>query len=109
MLASRAGSRKEAAMIELDDQQKAARDWFESLRSRICAAFEEIEREAGSDAAFTYTPWERTEPTGEAGGGGVRGQMAGKEVEKVGGNISTLGGEISPEIEKLVPGPAEEP
>ena len=35
-------------MLELDDQQQAARDWFESLRDRICAAFEEIEREAGS-------------------------------------------------------------
>ena len=41
-----------AAMLDLDDQQQAARDWFEALRTRICAAFEEIEREAGSDAAF---------------------------------------------------------
>ena len=48
-------------MLELDDQQQAARDWFESLRDRICAAFEEIEREAGSDAAFAYTPWDRTD------------------------------------------------
>ena len=39
-------------MIELDPQQAAARHWFESLRDRICAAFEAIEREAGSDAAF---------------------------------------------------------
>jgi coproporphyrinogen III oxidase len=31
-------------MRPLDDQQQAARDWFESLRDRICAAFEEIER-----------------------------------------------------------------
>ena len=29
-------------MIELDEQQQAARDWFESLRDRICDAFEEI-------------------------------------------------------------------
>ena len=50
-------------MLELDDQQQAARDWFESLRDRICAAFEAIEREAGSDASFIYTPWERTDPT----------------------------------------------
>ena len=57
-------------MLPLDDQQQAARDWFESLRDRICAAFEEIEREAGSDASFTYTPWERTDDSGEAGGGG---------------------------------------
>ena len=37
-------------MLALDDQQQAARDWFESLRDRICAAFEAIEQEAGSDA-----------------------------------------------------------
>ena len=36
-------------MIELDDQQQAARDWFESLRDRICAAFEAIEAEAGGE------------------------------------------------------------
>ena len=58
------------AMLQLDDQQQAARDWFESLRDRICAAFEEIERESGSDAAFAFTPWERTDDSGEAGGGG---------------------------------------
>ena len=29
-------------MFDLDEQQQAARDWFESLRDRICAAFEEI-------------------------------------------------------------------
>jgi coproporphyrinogen III oxidase len=39
-------------MLPLDDQQQAARDWFESLRTRICSAFEAIEREAGSNAAY---------------------------------------------------------
>ena len=58
-------------MLPLDDQQQAARDWFEALRDRIAAAFEAIEREAGSDAAFTYIPWDRAEPDGEPGGGGV--------------------------------------
>jgi len=56
------------SMLELDDQQQAARDWFESLRDRICAAFEQIERETGSDAAFVYTPWDRSDATGEVGG-----------------------------------------
>ena len=46
-------------MTPLDDQQQAARDWFESLRTRICTAFEAIEREAGSDAAFEFTSWDR--------------------------------------------------
>ena len=97
------------AMLQLDDQQQAARDWFESLRDRICAAFEEIEREAGSDAAFAYTPWERTDDSGESGGGGVRGQMAGKVFEKVGVNVSTVGGSFSPEFARSIPGAAEDP
>jgi coproporphyrinogen III oxidase len=43
----------------LDQRQQAARTWFESLRDSICASFEAIEREAGSDASFEYTPWDR--------------------------------------------------
>ena len=96
-------------MLKLDDQEQAARDWFESLRNRICAAFEDIEREAGSDASFTYTPWERTDVTGEPGGGGVRGQMAGLVFEKVGVNVSTVGGQLSPEFAQSIPGAEEDP
>jgi len=96
-------------MIELDDQQQAARDWFEALRDRICASFEEIEREAGSDASFTYTPWDRTDASGERGGGGVRGQMTGKVFEKVGVNVSTVGGAFSPEFAKSIPGAEQDP
>ena len=101
-------------MLPLDDQQQAARDWFESLRDRICAAFEEIEREAGSDAAFAFTPWERTDDSGGAGGarnggGGVRGQMTGKVFEKVGVNVSTVGGQFSPEFAQSIPGADEDP
>jgi coproporphyrinogen III oxidase len=94
-------------MLKLDDQQQTARDWFESLRDRICGAFEEIEREAGSDASFTYIPWERTDPSGEPGGGGVRGQMTGKVFEKVGVNVSTVGGRFSPEFAKTILGADE--
>src|SRR4051794_27806989 len=97
------------AMLPLDDQQQAARDWFESLRDRICAAFEAIEREAGSDAAFAYMPWERTDPEGEPGGGGVRGQMTGQVFEKVGVNVSTVGGQFSPEFAKSIPGAEDDP
>src|SRR6185503_12327121 len=63
------------AMLALDDQQQAARDWFESLRTRICAEFESIEAEAGSDAQFEFIPWDRTGDDATPGGGGVRGQM----------------------------------
>jgi coproporphyrinogen III oxidase len=96
-------------MLPLDEQQQAARDWFESLRDRICAAFEEIEREAGSDGAFIYAPWERTDHGGEAGGGGVRGQLSGKVFEKVGVNVSTVGGEFSPEFAGSIPGAGDDP
>ena len=79
-------------MLELDDQQQAARDWFESLRDRICSEFETIERELGSDASFDFTSWDRADTTAQPGGGGVRGQMTGKVFEKVGVNVSTVGG-----------------
>ncbi|MEO7602735.1 MAG: oxygen-dependent coproporphyrinogen oxidase [Sphingomicrobium sp.] len=96
-------------MAPLDDQQQAARDWFEQLRDRICAAFEGLEREAGSDAAFDYAPWDREDAGGEAGGGGVRGLMKGKVFEKVGVNISTVGGAFSPEFAAQVYGAEDDP
>jgi len=96
-------------MQPLDEQQQAARTWFESLRDRICAEFEAIEREAGSDAAFVFTPWDRTDPNGEPGGGGVRGQMNGRVFEKVGVNVSTVGGRFSPEFAASIHGAQDDP
>ena len=96
-------------MLELDDQQQAARDWFESLRDRICARFEDIERDVDSDARFTYIAWERTDAAGGPGGGGVRGQLTGKVFEKVGVNVSTVGGQFSPEFANSIPGAAQDP
>lgn len=93
----------------LDAQQAAARGWFESLRDRICAAFEKIEGEAGSDAQFEYTPWDRVDDSGAPGGGGVRGVMKGKVFEKVGVNVSTVGGRFSPEFAQTIHGAAENP
>ena len=96
-------------MLIPDDQQQAARDWFESLRDRICAAFEAIEREGGSDAAFEFIGWDRTDDDGSMGGGGVRGQMAGKVFEKVGVNVSTVGGRFNEEFARSIPGAEEDP
>ena len=96
-------------MQPLDEQQQAARIWFESLRDRICAEFEAIEREAGSDSAFAFTPWDRTDPNGEPGGGGVRGQMNGRVFEKVGVNVSTVGGRFSPEFAASIHGAQDDP
>ena len=96
-------------MIALDDQQQRARAWFEALRTRICEAFETIEREAGSDAAFDYLPWDRTDPDGSPGGGGVRGLMKGRVFEKVGVNVSTVGGALEGEFGRTIHGAAEDP
>ncbi|WP_431469769.1 oxygen-dependent coproporphyrinogen oxidase [Sphingosinithalassobacter sp. LHW66-3] len=96
-------------MQPLDDRQTAARQWFESLRDSICAEFEAIEREAGSDASFAYTPWDRTDPSGEPGGGGVRGVMKGRVFEKVGVNVSTVGGSFEGDFARTIHGAAEDP
>jgi coproporphyrinogen III oxidase len=96
-------------MKPLDIQQAAARHWFETLRDRICEEFEAIEREAGSDAAFTYTPWDRADPSGMPGGGGVRGVMKGRVFEKVGVNVSTVGGTFEGEFARSIHGAAEDP
>ncbi len=73
-----------------------ARAWFESLRDRICAAFEEIEAEAGSAARFDYHTWHREEDGNDNPGGGTRGLMKGTVFEKVGVNVSTVHGTFAP-------------
>jgi coproporphyrinogen III oxidase len=92
----------DTTVAEWTDATTRARAWFESLRNRICAAFEAIEREAGSDATFAYTPWQR-DADGN-GGGGVQGLMKGKVFEKVGVNVSTVGGAFSPEFARTING-----
>lgn len=97
--------------LTLDGEQSRARDWFEALRDRICAEFEAIEREMGSDARFEYTPWDR-ESEGIApgeGGGGVRGVMKGQVFEKVGVNVSTVGGQFAPDFARTIHGAEENP
>jgi coproporphyrinogen III oxidase len=101
-------------MSERDQERQAARDAFETLRDRICAEFEAIEREVGSDARFDYLPWERSDegdgPGAKSpGGGGVRGVMKGAVFEKVGVNVSTVFGRFSPDFAASVLGAEEDP
>ncbi len=96
-------------MITLDEQQQRARTWFEGLRDSICAEFEAIEREAGSDASFDYLAWDRTDASGQPGGGGVRGVMKGRVFEKVGVNVSTVGGAFEGDFAKTIHGAGEDP
>ncbi|MET0270269.1 MAG: oxygen-dependent coproporphyrinogen oxidase [Sphingomonas sp.] len=90
----------------MDAQQQAARAWFESLRDRICAEFEAIERAAGSDARFDYQPWDRDAE--EHGGGGVRGLIKGRVFEKAGVNVSTVHGRFAPGFAGTINGASEE-
>ena len=83
---------------------RQAQTWFEALRSRICAAFEAIEAEAGSAAAFEFSPWSREEAGNANPGGGVRAVMKGKVFEKVGVNVSTVHGTFAPEFAGSVNG-----
>jgi len=97
--------------LTLDTEQQAARAWFEGLRDRICAAFEAIEREAGSDAAFAYTSWD-PETDGDKDnlrGLMVRGMMKGRVFEKVGVNVSTVDGRFAPEFARTIHGAADNP
>jgi coproporphyrinogen III oxidase len=90
------------------EQTEQTRAWFESLRDRICAAFEAIEREAGSAAAFEYTPWNRETADESHGGGGVRGVMKGQVFEKVGVNVSTVSGQFAPGFAQTINGADED-
>jgi coproporphyrinogen III oxidase len=96
---------------QLADLRARSRAWFEELRDRICQAFEALEdRCAGADSArlpagrFGREPWDRA-----AGGGGVIGLMRGRVFEKVGVNVSTVWGELSPQFAAQIPGAADDP
>lgn len=96
-------------MSDWSGEVEAARVWFEALRDRICAAFEQIEREAGSDARFDYIEWQREEAGNPNPGGGRRGAMKGKVFEKVGVNCSTVHGTFAPEFAQTIHGAGENP
>jgi coproporphyrinogen III oxidase len=84
-----------------------AKDWFASLRDRICAEFEAIERQAGSQAVFQYIPWDRDAVEGGAAGetgGGTRGLIKGKVFEKAGVNVSTVHGALAKDFAGTVNG-----
>lgn len=97
----------------LADRKAQARVWFESLRDRICAAFEGLENDLSAGAHADLPPgrferkaWDRPNHDGGEGGGGVMSVMKGRVFEKVGVNVSTVHGTFSPEFRGSITGAA---
>jgi coproporphyrinogen III oxidase len=95
-----------------EDHQQEAAAWFETLRDRLCAAFEAVEDEHTGPLAhsppgrFQRKPWRREDESGD-GGGGLISLMKGRVFEKVGVNVSTVHGTFSSEFRAQMPGAAE--
>ena len=96
---------------EIEARRGRAKDWFESLQTRICAELEQLEAEAPADlyhgepGRFDMRPWAR-----ETGvGGGIGGHLKGRLFEKAGVHTSAALARFSPEMAATMPGADKDP
>ncbi len=108
---------------DLDIRKTQVRAWFEGLQDRLIAAFEALEVAGSPSSAasaerngapagsgrFVRKPWQRTDHTGEPGGGGTMAMLHGRVFEKAGIHASTVHGSFAPEFAKQMPGADVDP
>jgi coproporphyrinogen III oxidase len=95
---------------DFSEQKKKASEWFVNLRGQICSAFEALEDEqvdgpfSDRDAGrFELKTTKRASEDGSDAGGGLMSVMReGRLFEKVGVNVSTVHGTLSPMMQKAM-------
>jgi coproporphyrinogen III oxidase len=98
-----------------DSRFASARDWFETLQQRIIRAMEALEREFAGGGAdrppglFAIEPWERTDASGQPGGGGRMAMLRGRLFEKMGVHSSVVHGAFPTEFASQIPGADTDP
>ncbi len=91
-----------------ETEKSLASSWFKSLRDEIVNAFKEIETNHSSGpfsgaapGIFEVKETERTADDGSDAGGGIMSVMRnGRVFEKVGVNVSTVYGNLGPELKE---------
>ena len=96
---------------EIETRRDRAKEWFESLQTRIFAELERLEEEApadlypGAPGQFEARPWTRETGTG----GGIGGHLKGRLFEKAGVHTSAALARFSPEMAAQMPGADQDP